>query len=75
MEWDEEGVRYGGKDAKKLVVDVQNGGPGEDGAGDSTSESRSKLSTVDQMEFRHIRVSSINCSTFGGLKKCVSLTI
>ncbi|XP_066306210.1 uncharacterized protein [Miscanthus floridulus] len=74
VEWDEEGVCYSGKDAKKLVADVQTGGPGEDGAGESTGESRSKLSTVDQMEFGYIRVGSINCSAFGGLRKCVSLT-
>jgi len=75
VEWDEEGVCYSGKDAKKLVADVQTEGPGEDGAGESTGESRSKLSTVDQMEFGYIRVGSINCSAFGGLRKCVSLTM
>jgi hypothetical protein len=75
VERDEEGVCYGGKDAKKLVADVQTGCPGEGGAGDSTGGSRSKLSTADQMECGYIRVGLINCSAFGGLRKCINLTM
>lgn len=66
VEWDEEGVCYGGKNAKKLVADVHTGGQGESGAGDTNGGGRSRLSTAAQVECGYIRVGSINCSAFGG---------
>jgi hypothetical protein len=67
---DEEGVCSGGQDVKELAADVQAGGPGKGGAVYFDDGSRSKLSAKDQMEFGFIRIGSINCSAFGGLRWC-----
>jgi hypothetical protein len=68
--WDEEGLCYGGKDAEKLAADVQVGCPGKGGAVYSVGGSPSKFSPQNQMEYGYIRVGSINCSAFGGLRRC-----
>jgi hypothetical protein len=75
MEWNEQGVCYGGKDAEKLVAHVQTGYPGKGGAGGSLSGDRSKLSAADQLESGFIRVGSINCSAFGGPRNCVNISM
>jgi len=73
--WDEDGVCYVGKDAEKLDANVHNGGLGECGADSLSSGSRSKISTTDHVESGVIRVGSINCSAFGGLRKCDILSV
>jgi len=75
MEWNEKGVCYGGKVAKKLVADVQTGVSEKGGAGDLSGGERSKLSATDQVECGFIRIGSINCSAFGGPKRCVNSTM
>jgi hypothetical protein len=72
MEWNEKGVCYGGKDAEKLAADVQTRNSGKSGVGGPSSGEPSKLSTVDQVESGFIRIGSINCLAFGGLKSCVN---
>jgi len=73
MEWDEEGVCYGRKDAKELVADVQRRCSREGGKVGSFAGNRSKLSSVDRVDSRYIKVGSIHYSAFGGLRKCTDL--
>jgi hypothetical protein len=54
MEWDEEGVCYGGKNAKKLVGDVHTGGQGESGAGDTDGGGRSRLSVTEPTNYMRL---------------------
>jgi len=75
MEWNEKGVCYVGKVAEKLVADVQTEASGKGGAGDLFGGERSKLSHADQVDCGFIRVGSISCSAFGGLKRCVNSTM
>ena len=49
--------------------------PGECGADSLSSGSRSKISTADHVEIGVIKVGSINCSAFEGLRKCDVLSV
>jgi len=75
MEWNEKDVCYVGKVAEKLVAVVQTGASGKGRAGDLSGGERSKLSPADQVDCGFIRIGSINCSAFGGLKRCVNSTM
>jgi hypothetical protein len=60
VEWNEESFCKDWEDAKRI---------GEGGEGNSVSGGRSKLNATDQVEDEYIRVGTIKCSTFGGLRK------
>jgi len=71
LEWTkEEGTDDGWKNATRLDGHVQVGRPGEDGANHSGGGGRSTLGAATQMDIGYIRVGAINCSAFGGIKRC-----
>ena len=69
-EWTKEGDVYDWKNAERVATHVQADCPGESGVYHSTSGTRSKLGAADQLEAGFIRVGTIRCSAFGGLKRC-----